>query len=112
MRARPRVGPAPAGSASRQGWTVRARPSVRRWRFGPTRASSSGSTTRPSTPDSTTAELPDRRLPVGAELVPAGVSFRVWAPGHRSVTLIAGGPDRAALALVRDGDAAGHWHVL
>ncbi len=37
--------------------------------------------------------MPSRRLPVGAEVVPGGVHFRVWAPIRASVeVLIEGGP--------------------
>ena len=32
--------------------------------------------------------LPERRLPIGAEPVPGGTNFRVWAPGHESVAVI------------------------
>ncbi|HEX3556221.1 MAG TPA: malto-oligosyltrehalose trehalohydrolase [Thermoanaerobaculia bacterium] len=40
-------------------------------------------------PGAATAELPaPRRLPVGAEVVPGGVSFRVWAPGRRQVEVV------------------------
>ena len=35
------------------------------------------------------AESVERRLPVGAELLPdGGVSFRVWAPKRRSVQVV------------------------
>ncbi|MBI3864647.1 MAG: malto-oligosyltrehalose trehalohydrolase, partial [Planctomycetia bacterium] len=30
-----------------------------------------------------------RRLPIGAEIIPEGVHFRVWAPHHRRVALVA-----------------------
>lgn len=34
-----------------------------------------------------------RRLPIGAEIVPEGVHFRVWAPAHRKVEVVLeGGP--------------------
>ncbi|MDB5310403.1 MAG: Alpha-amylase-family protein [Gemmataceae bacterium] len=41
-----------------------------------------------------------RRLPVGAEVVPDGVDFRVWAPGRRTVEVVGedDGPPTAALA--------------
>jgi maltooligosyltrehalose trehalohydrolase len=32
--------------------------------------------------------LPRRRVPIGAEVVPEGVHFRVWAPGHREVEVV------------------------
>ena len=31
---------------------------------------------------------PPRRYPVGAEIVPGGAHFRVWAPGHRHVEVV------------------------
>jgi len=31
---------------------------------------------------------PQRRLPIGAEVVPGGVHFRVWAPGQRKVEVV------------------------
>src|SRR5215213_7282426 len=33
-----------------------------------------------------------RRLPVGAEVVPAGVHFRVWAPRRKNVEIVFEGP--------------------
>jgi maltooligosyltrehalose trehalohydrolase len=32
-------------------------------------------------------EMP-RKLPIGAELVPDGVHFRIWAPGHTKVEVV------------------------
>jgi maltooligosyltrehalose trehalohydrolase len=32
--------------------------------------------------------MPMRRLPIGAEVVAGGADVRVWAPGHRTVTLV------------------------
>jgi maltooligosyltrehalose trehalohydrolase len=40
-----------------------------------------------------------RRLPIGAEVLPDGVSFRLWAPGHKKVeVVIEGGGDNAPAA--------------
>jgi maltooligosyltrehalose trehalohydrolase len=36
-----------------------------------------------------------RRLPVGAEVVPGGVHFRVWAPARKSVEVVFEGPTRS-----------------
>jgi maltooligosyltrehalose trehalohydrolase len=45
-----------------------------------------------------------RRLPVGAELAPGGVHFRVWAPDHERVEVVIEGRERAfALAQEREG---------
>ena len=48
------------------------------------------------------AEVPDgRRLPIGAELVPGGVHFRVWAPERRQVEVVLeGAAGRTAHPLV------------
>src|ERR1017187_8523944 len=35
-------------------------------------------------------------MPAGAEVVPEGVHFRVWAPEHRQVEVLLGEPERAA----------------
>jgi maltooligosyltrehalose trehalohydrolase len=50
--------------------------------------------------------MADRKLPVGAELTPDGVSFRVWAPAAPSVeVLLESGPgSSAAVALDPEGD--------
>src|SRR5207248_369272 len=32
--------------------------------------------------------MPTRRLPIGAEVVAGGADVRVWAPGHRTVTVV------------------------
>jgi maltooligosyltrehalose trehalohydrolase len=52
-----------------------------------------------------------RRLPVGAELIPDGVHFRVWAPGRRRVEVVveggAGAGATAALAPEGNGYHAG-----
>src|SRR5436309_6945224 len=44
-----------------------------------------------------------RKLPVGAEVVPGGVHFRVWAPARRRVEVVfeGGGP---AVELAPEGD--------
>ena len=34
-----------------------------------------------------------RRLPVGAEVVPEGVHFRVWAPKRKTVEVVFEGPE-------------------
>mgnify|MGYP000994548415 CR=1 FL=1 len=34
--------------------------------------------------------IPRRAFPVGAEVVPGGVSFRVWAPSRKRVAVILG----------------------
>lgn len=34
-----------------------------------------------------------RRLPIGAEVVRDGVSFRIWAPGHKKVEVVLEGGD-------------------
>ena len=39
---------------------------------------------------------PQRRLPIGAEVVPEGVHFRVWAPGHRKVEVVLFGEETGA----------------
>src|SRR4051812_45859448 len=36
-----------------------------------------------------------RRRPIGAEIVGSGTSFRVWAPAHREVRVVADGIDHA-----------------
>lgn len=38
-----------------------------------------------------------RRVPVGAEVVPGGVHFRVWAPEHHKIEVLLCGDDRAAV---------------
>ena len=38
-------------------------------------------------------DVVQRRYPVGAEVVPGGVSFRVWAPAHERVRVSLEGPD-------------------
>src|SRR5713226_7270839 len=48
-----------------------------------------------------------RRRAVGAELTPAGVDFRVWAPGHDSVSVVIDGNDHR---LTREPD--GHFRGL
>jgi maltooligosyltrehalose trehalohydrolase len=47
---------------------------------------------------------PRRKLPIGAELVPGGVSFRVWAPGHKRVEVLIhqDGIDTVALELTAE----------
>src|SRR3954454_10105222 len=49
-----------------------------------------------------------RRLPVGAELGPDGVHFRVWAPASRKVTVVSGDAGSSAgsslCALEAEGD--------
>ena len=48
--------------------------------------------------------MSQRRLPVGAELVKGGVSFRVWAPARKSVEVVLGGGEAVrALRPERDG---------
>ena len=47
----------------------------------------------------------DRRLPVGAEIVPGGVSFRVWAPDRREVLVVlpgARGQEEVAIPLAAE----------
>src|SRR3954469_8331326 len=55
-----------------------------------------------------------RRLPIGAEVQPKGVHFRVWAPLSRSVAVILG--DEEALThsveTAMKPEAAGYWSVL
>src|SRR4030095_14688282 len=58
------------------------------------------------------APASSRRLPVGAEVIPAGgVHFRVWAPIATRVEVVLeggpGAPDRIALTPERDGYFAG-----
>ena len=61
-----------------------------------------------------TANLPPRRLPVGAEILPqGGVHFRIWAPGRKQVTVwmrdAAGRePWRLKLAADENGYFSGH----
>ncbi len=45
-----------------------------------------------------------RRLPIGAELVAGGTSFRVWAPAAKKVTLVVEAPDRREVALRAESD--------
>ncbi|HEX3760856.1 MAG TPA: malto-oligosyltrehalose trehalohydrolase [Kofleriaceae bacterium] len=58
--------------------------------------------------------MPARRLPIGAEIAERGAHVRVWAPGHRTVTLVIesgrAGPaeSRAEIALDR---APGGYHA-
>ena len=55
-------------------------------------------------------ETAARRLPIGAEPVPGGVSFRVWAPDHQRVAVVlegGSGATRHALARERGGYFAG-----
>ena len=48
---------------------------------------------------------PRRRLPIGAEVVPGGVHFRLWAPGHKKVDVVFEGKgDCDAIALRADKD--------
>ncbi|WP_131194428.1 malto-oligosyltrehalose trehalohydrolase [Lichenihabitans psoromatis] len=47
-----------------------------------------------------------RRFPIGAELVPDGVSFRVWAPSHQRVSVVLDGGEHP-LAADQDGYFAG-----
>lgn len=44
----------------------------------------------------------NRRAPVGAEVVPAGVHFRVWAPDRRQVEVVIEGPNAPTVALQRE----------
>ncbi|QWV95902.1 malto-oligosyltrehalose trehalohydrolase [Geomonas nitrogeniifigens] len=51
-----------------------------------------------------------RRVPIGAETVPGGVHFRVWAPGHREVEVVLEGtptPQATALSPEEDGYFSG-----
>ncbi len=45
-----------------------------------------------------------RRLPVGAEVLPKGVGFRVWAPERRNVSVVVDGKD-----VPFERDDAGYW---
>jgi maltooligosyltrehalose trehalohydrolase len=49
----------------------------------------------------------ERRLPVGAEPLPGGVHFRVWAPQRRSVGVVVAGTDTFELEPDRDGYFSG-----
>lgn len=52
----------------------------------------------------------ERLTPVGAELVGNGVSFRVWAPGHQSVTVVVDPADGSAGASVElSPEPEGYW---
>jgi maltooligosyltrehalose trehalohydrolase len=56
-----------------------------------------------------------RRLPVGAEIVPeGGVHFRIWAPDHEHVTLVLeeGGADGLGREVVLERGAEGYHAVL
>jgi maltooligosyltrehalose trehalohydrolase len=46
--------------------------------------------------------------PVGARVVPGGVEFRVWAPGHDRVDLVLYGPDAERLVEMA-AEGAGYW---
>lgn len=46
---------------------------------------------------------PGRRYPVGAELVDGGVSFRVWAPARKHVSVVVENGDEYAMAAEPDG---------
>jgi maltooligosyltrehalose trehalohydrolase len=60
---------------------------------------------------------PDRRLPVGAEVMPGGgVHFRVWAPAHEAVEVVVeGGPgardgrERPAVAIALAPEGGGYF---
>lgn len=69
----------------------------------------------PLAPNSGNTGLPatQRRLPVGADVAPqGGVHFRVWAPGHRQVSVVLeggpGSPATIALQPEAEGYHAGH----
>jgi maltooligosyltrehalose trehalohydrolase len=49
------------------------------------------------------SSVPPRRLPVGAEVVPGGVHFRVWAPRRRAVEVVLEGGLGQAAPLEPDG---------
>src|SRR5579872_3639259 len=53
----------------------------------------------------------NRRLPVGAELLPrAGVHFRVWAPRRRTVEVVfEGGPQGKAAPVRLDAEGGGYF---
>src|SRR5947209_2520583 len=51
-----------------------------------------------------------RRLPVGAEVIPGGVHFRVWAPERKSVDVVFDGDARAVVPLERE--ASGYFSAL
>ncbi|HEY0777101.1 MAG TPA: malto-oligosyltrehalose trehalohydrolase [Gemmatirosa sp.] len=53
-----------------------------------------------------------RRLPVGADLTPDGVHFRVWAPDRRRVDVVLDGGERTVPLARESGDADGHWSGL
>ena len=48
-----------------------------------------------------------RRLPIGAETLSNGVSFRVWAPSRKSVSVVIEGGGTQALAREADGYFSG-----
>jgi maltooligosyltrehalose trehalohydrolase len=56
----------------------------------------------------TAAAPPRRRLAIGAEPVPGGVHFRVWAPSRRTVDVVVDG----AAPLPLDREADGHFSAL
>src|SRR5947209_4784622 len=51
------------------------------------------------------ASVNDRRMPIGAEALPGGgVSFRLWAPGHRDVSVVFEDRSLAELPLTTESD--------
>jgi maltooligosyltrehalose trehalohydrolase len=56
---------------------------------------------------------PVRRLPVGAEVLPGGVHFRVWAPKRRRVEVVVEGDEGPrAFALAAESGTAGYFSGL
>lgn len=51
-----------------------------------------------------------RRFPIGAEVCDGGVSFRVYAPGRRSVSVVIGAKDSRIVAMRRD--AHGYFELV
>jgi len=52
---------------------------------------------------------PQRRLPIGAEVVPGGVHFRLWAPGHKKVDVVFEGEGHCGTAITLRGDKDGYF---
>jgi maltooligosyltrehalose trehalohydrolase len=56
--------------------------------------------------------LPQRRLPIGAELTASGVHFRVWAPDHYRVGVLFEGNTRRSSALELTAEPGGYFSGL
>jgi len=55
---------------------------------------------------------PQRRLPIGAEVVPEGVHFRIWAPGHKKVEVVIEGTGAPVVAIALTADEAGYFSAI